>query len=224
MGQLLLLLLEVLDLPVQILDELCGLPDLVLFVGGVKGLLQIEGVSALGHQVLVLRLGRGLLLVAETGLPALFRLQLQDLLIDARSGLQLGGLVELVQRLADQPVGNRRQPHVGIGQLLIVEDDAAVIDKAIGIQHPGKGLGKHAFTGAGLAYDGDGFILINIQGDSPDGCQHPAAHPELDPEVIDGQQNLFLFCHIHSPLHVRPRIGRIAQVLTDHVQHHSNNG
>ena len=83
--------------------------------------------------------------------------------------------------------------HTGIRQLRVLKDDIPAADEPVLVQHAGKCLSENRFTGAGLADDGDGFVLINVERDTADGGEDSAADAELDLEVFDRQKYLFVF-------------------------------
>ena len=182
-----LLLLQGLDLAVQGVDLRLGLLDLGLFLGGVQGLLDVEELGALVGELGDLAVELFLLLLAEGA--AVLALQLQGLHgpEGLRTVFQLGILMELFLGAVDHVLGRIGQRHHGIGQLLVVEDDGALADIAVGVEHTGKGLGEHRLAGAGLADDGHGLVLMEVQGDTADGGQGPAADAEIDVQVLDGQ-------------------------------------
>ena len=84
-----------------------------------------------------------------------------------------------------------------LGQIRSVEHDGAVRDRSVGLQHARKGLREHRFAGAGLADDGKGLALIQIQGNIPDGREILVANAELDLDVFCG--NDYIFCFVHYP-------------------------
>ena len=82
---------------------------------------------------------------------------------------------------------------------VIVKDDAALGNEAVGVQHAGEGLGQHGFPRAGFTDDRDGFMFIDIQADVPDRGQDPAAYIEFDADVFQGKEDLSVFvCHFCS--------------------------
>ena len=57
----------------------------------------------------------------------------------------------------------------------------------------GKGLGEDGLTGAGLADDGDGLALVEVQGNAADSGQGSAANLEVHVQVLNGQQYFSIF-------------------------------
>ena len=224
LGRLLLLGREGLHLLLHLLEATARLADLVLLLGGVIGLLGVEEVVVLVLELLALPGESGALLVAEGAAHPFLALQGLELLVGGRAVFQAGGVVELRLGVGEHLLGGGGQLRVGIRQGLVMEDNAPVADIAVGIQHPREGLGKNGLAGAGLAHDGDGLVLQDVQGNPPDGGQFPAADTELDMEVLDGQQDVLVFCHISASLHMGPRVGRVAQVLSHQVQHDGDDG
>ena len=199
LRQLLVPLVQLLDLCVVLLDGLRRRPDLVLLLGGIIGLLQVIKLGALVLKLLQLRLLRLLLRAAQAALFLLLALQLQDFAVGGGPQLQVGVFVQLLPGPVHEGAGPGVQLDHRVRQLVVAEDDGAVVDIAVGVQHPGEGLGKHRLTRAGLAHDGDGFVLVDIQGDAADGGEDSAPDPELHVQILDGQQYLSFF-HNSRPL------------------------
>ena len=131
LGQLLVFLSQVLDLLVVLLDVLIGLTDLILFLRGVQGLLHVEHVGAQVLQLLALSLLGLQLRAAQAALFLLLPLQLQDLLIGGRAQLQMGVLVQLSLGPVHHGTGHVVQLHHGVRQLVVAEDDGAVVNIAV---------------------------------------------------------------------------------------------
>ena len=87
----------------------------------------------------------------------------------------------------------RTVSHLGIRQLLVVIQELTLADKAIGLQHTGKGLGEYTLTRAGLTHDRDGFIFIQVKGHAADSRQNTASDAELYVQILDGEQNFLIF-------------------------------
>ncbi len=84
------------------------------------------------------------------------------------------------------------------GQVFSVVPDAAVIHPAVDVVEAHKGLGQHALTGAAFPHDGQGFPLVQLQGNVPDGVQHLAAQVKLDIQMLHPKNGmLILFLHEH---------------------------
>ena len=72
-----------------------------------------------------------------------------------------------------------RQFDILLRDLVIRENDLALRNKTVGIEHAGKGLGQDGFTGAGLTDDRQRFVFINVQRDIADRGQDSAADIEF---------------------------------------------
>ena len=82
---------------------------------------------------------------------------------------------------------------VSLGDLIIREYYTAVGDESVGIQHACKGLGQNRFSGSGLAYYGEGFVLVNVQGYIADSSKYPASYVEFYFHIFKRKQYLFFF-------------------------------
>ena len=176
-----------LDLPVEVLDLGFGFLNAGLFLGGVKGLLQIEEFRALVFQFGDLAVQPLLLFLTEFRLVLALQFQGLHGLVSGGAIFQLGILIELFLSAVNEMLGTVGQCHNGVSQLLVVEDDRPLADIAIGIEHTGKGLGEDRLTGTGFADDGYGLILVEVQRNTPDGRQRPTTDSEVDVQVLDGQ-------------------------------------
>ena len=57
--------------------------------------------------------------------------------------------------------------------------DGALVDEAVAVQHSRKRFCEYGFTGAGLSYDSNGLVLVNIQRYAPNCRQDTAADTEF---------------------------------------------
>ena len=187
------LLLQLDDLGLHGLDLLAHLLVLGLLSLGVDGLALVEQLGLLEVQSVDTLGGSVVLFLAQVLAGLLLGLQLDHGTEGGSAGLQLGGLVQGSLSLGDSGLGSAVQGDLGIGQFLIVEDDGALVDVAVGIQHTGEGLGEDGLTGAGLADDGDGLALVEVQGNAADSGQGSAANLEVHVQVLNGQQYFSIF-------------------------------
>ena len=145
------------------------------------------GLGALEVQLIQLLVHLRALLIADARAGAALGLQLDNGAVRRGAQLQLGGLIQLLGNAPDPLLGRGGQSDRGILQQGIIENDAAVADKAVRLQHTGKGLGKDRLAGAGLAHNGDGLILVNVQINAANGSQNSAADVEFDLQVLHRQ-------------------------------------
>ena len=75
-----------------------------------------------------------------------------------------------------------------LGDIHALVHDGAAGDAAVGVQHAQEGLGEHALAGDGLAHDGQGLPLVQVQGAAADGLQHFPPQGELNLNVLCAQQ------------------------------------
>ena len=184
LDQLGLLLLKGLDAAVEILE--LGRSRNVLV--GVSLLVQGHQVVVGVHRVVleILETGGELgLLVLGQGLGALDLVLLgADGVVFLRAALETGMLVQGGKDAIEDHAVGPGQAHLGLGDLVVGEDDRALRDEAVGVQHAREGLGQNGLAGAGLTDDGKGFVLINVQRDVADGGQNSAADVKLDDNVL----------------------------------------
>ena len=105
------------------------------------------------------------------------------------------------------------------GQILSVIHNGTVGDFSVGFQHAGKGFGKDGFSASGFADNGKRFPFIQVQRNVPDRRQVPVPHAKLDLNIFCGNNN-FIFHACLLPM--CPRIRRIRQFLSDHIQGNGN--
>ena len=74
-----------------------------------------------------------------------------------------------------------------VRQFVIVKNDITLINKAVGIQHAGKGFCKNGFTGTRFAYDRNAFVFLDVQGYPADGREDSSPHTELDHQILNAQ-------------------------------------
>ena len=153
----------------------------------IDSLLQVEQLSTLELQFLHSSGDLFLFFRAHSGVLSLLTLQSLDLTEDLRTQLQLGVCVQLVPCILDGTLLGCTVGSDGISQFLIVEDNGAFIDEAVGLQHTGKGLGEDGLTGTGFANDGNGFIFIEIHGNAANGGQDSSTDTEFNMQVFDRQ-------------------------------------
>ena len=189
--------LKLLDLGFQLGDLLGYLADLRLILVAVERLAEVERFGLLELQ-LVEPVGVALLfLVGQSEPRFLFGFQREHLAIRRSAEGERRGLVELRFRMVHELRRGAVDGNDGLGKVFIVENDAAVGDKAVAVEHTGKGLREDGFAGAGFADDGDGFVLVNIERNAADGRKDTAADTELDFQILYGEED-FLFFHIVS--------------------------
>ena len=191
------LLFERSELRLHILDSAGGFG----IVGGVGLLVQRPEIVVAVDDIVFQCLAAGLeirLFVEREGLGGLdLALELLDLLEIHRAAAETGIAVEHFQRTVQQMLVAVVEHDVGLCQAVIREDDAALGDEAVGIEHAGKGLGQHGLARAGLADDGEGLVFIHVQRDVADRREDTAADVELDLHIFQGEQYLSIF---HSAL------------------------
>ena len=164
-----------------------GLANLVPLLLGVQGLLHVEGLCLVIAQILQPLFEGGLFLGGQGCLVLGLGLQALHLLVDFRTVFQPGKLIQTVLNPMDNPPLGIPQGNLEVCQSFIGEDNLALVNKAVGIQHIGKGLGKHGLAGSGLAHNGDGLVFIDIQGNAPNGGENSATDMEFHNQILDRQ-------------------------------------
>ena len=167
----------------------------------------------------------GFLLLLGQGLDVgHIRLFLPDRAVFSGAAFQHRVFVVFVGQPLQQAQVGRGQLDVGMGKVVIREDDAAFADETVGFQHAGKCLCQDGFARSALTDDRDGFMFIDIQADVPDRGQDPAAYIEFDADVFQGKEDFPVFILAHDPpsLHMRPGIRGIRQVLAQNVQNYGD--
>ena len=162
------LLFQILDLLIHFFKLGSSFLDLMLFLLGIQRLLGIKQLGTLKAQLRQSIRQCLVFFLAQTFLGLLFSLHSFHSLEDFSAILQSSVSVQGIASALDQALVQTLQVNLGIGQLRIIEHDAALINIAVAIQHTGKGLSKYRLTGAGLTNDGYRLILIEIQGDTAD--------------------------------------------------------
>ena len=155
-----------------------------------RGVADAHPLHDLDGLLLGLRLGDALMLFDDLG----------DLGADGPDGVQRGHGV--LEDRGDLGAPDTFPILIGLqlGQILAMEHNGAVGDGAVGLQHAGEGLGEHRFSGAGLAHDGEGLALIEVQRHVPDGGQVVVPDPEFHFDVLGGQDDVAILFHVRPPL------------------------
>ena len=78
----------------------------------------------------------------------------------------------------------------GMFRIHAVIPDLAGVHPAVLVQKADEILGEDGFAGAGFADDGQGFALVQVQGDAPDRVEHFAAEAELYMQILYGKDDI----------------------------------
>ena len=105
------------------------------------------------------------------------------------------------------------------GQILSMVHNGTVGDFSVGFQHTGKCFCKYGFSASGFTDNGKRFPFIQVQRNVPDRRQVPVPHAKLDLNIFCGNNNLIFHACL---LPMCPRIRRIRQFLSDHIQGNRN--
>ncbi len=68
----------------------------------------------------------------------------------------------------------------------------AAVNKAVGVQQAHHALDEDRLAGAGFAYDGQAFSLIDIQADPADGVEHLVAKGEFYVQILYRQNDILI--------------------------------
>ena len=75
-----------------------------------------------------------------------------------------------------------------LGHVAALEQDGAAGDGTVGVQHAHEGLGEYGLARTGLAHDGKGLAVVQIQRALADGVQLASAQTKSDLHVF-GRDN-----------------------------------
>ena len=161
-----------------------------ILVKAVGGVLDADALHELDGLLLRLAAGDALMLFNDLG----------DLRADRADRVQRGH--RILENRRDLRAADAFPVLIGLelGEVLSLEQDGALGDGAVGLEHAGERLGENALAGAGLADDGERFALVKVEGHAADGREVIVTDAELDFNVLCGQNDVSVFCHYSAPL------------------------